>query len=104
MVVSDGWVVKVTEEVDTIKLPELVAVMHPTVTLMGPVVAPGGTEVVMVVAVLEDTVAGVPLKRTIFSVGVVLKFVPVIIKSVPTGALVGAKFEMVGERFETMLR
>ena len=53
------------------------------VTSIGPVVAPVGTEVVMLVDVLAVTTAGVPLNSTMLFAGVVLKFVPVIVTVVP---------------------
>ena len=58
---------------------------------------PKGTVVVMLVAVDDEAEASVPLKRTIFSVGVVLKFVPVMVTEVPSAPLLGVKLEMVGE-------
>jgi hypothetical protein len=81
----------------TVKFEELETVTPLTVTDINPDVAPGGTVVVMLVAVEEETVASVPLKRTIFSVGVVLKLVPVMVMVVPSAPLLGVKLEMVGE-------
>src|SRR5213595_555408 len=59
----------------TVKLVELVAVPPGVVTLIDPVVAPLGTEVVICVSVATVKVATVPL----------------IVTLVPTGPLVGAK-------------
>lgn len=81
----------------TVKLEELETVTPLTVTDINPVVAPAGTEVVMLVAVEEETTAAVPLNRTIFSVGVVLKLVPVMVTVVPSAPIFGVKLEMVGE-------
>jgi hypothetical protein len=80
----------------TVKPEELETVTPLTFTEIKPVVAPPGTVVDMLVAVEEETVASVPLNRTIFSVGVVLKFVPVIVTVVPSAPLPGVKLEIVG--------
>ena len=64
--------------------------------MITPVVAPVGTDVVMLVAVLAETVAVVPLNFTVLFAGVALKLVPVIITEVPTAPLVGLKLVMVG--------
>jgi hypothetical protein len=69
---------------------------HPLYTLMGPVVAPAGTLVVIVVAELAVTMAETPLNCTIFSEGVVLKFVPVIVTASPSSPVEGANNVMVG--------
>ena len=53
---------------------------------MSPVVAPVGTVAVMLVAVLEMTVAVVPLNFTVLLAGVELKFVPLIVTEAPTAA------------------
>ena len=68
----------------------------PTVTDITPVVAPAGTVVVILVAVLAVTNAVVPLNITMLLAGVVLKFVPVMVTTVPMGPLVGLKEVMVG--------
>ena len=60
----------------TVKLVADVAVDVPTVTVIGPVVAPDGTDAVKLFAVAVVTDAGVPLNLTIFTLGVVLKFCP----------------------------
>ena len=81
----------------TVKSLTLVTVTPLTVTEIFPKVAPAGTVVVMLVAVEEETAAAIPLKRTTFSVGVMLKFVPVIVTVVPSAPLLGVKLEKVGE-------
>ena len=88
----------------TVKLPELVPVRPLTVTAIGPVVAPVGTEVVMLVALLAVTVATVPLNLTVLFAGVMSKFVPVIVTDVPTTPLVGLKLAMVGALVVSVLR
>ena len=77
------------------KKPE-VAVWLPTVTVSEPVVAPIGTVVVMLVAVLAVTVAAVPLKLTVLLAGVAEKFVPVMVTVAPTRPLAGVTLVMVG--------
>lgn len=75
----------------------LTIVIQFVVTDILPVMAPGGTVVVILVAVLAVTVAVLLLKNfTRLSAGVVLKFVPVIIIVVPMGATAGVKEEIVG--------
>lgn len=80
----------------TVKLPELVAVLHPAVTLIVPVVAPVGTVVVIVVVVLKITVAGVPLNVITLFAATASKFDPVITMAVPSSPLVGVKLVIVG--------
>lgn len=80
----------------TVKLLPLLAVKPPTTTLINPDVAPTGTVTVKLVAVLADTVACVPLKRTVLLAGIVEKFVPVITTVLPTNPDDGLKEEMVG--------
>lgn len=80
----------------TVKLELLVIELHPNATLMVPVVAPAGTEVVILVAVLAITVAVVPLNVTMLLAGVVLKFVPVMLTVVPGVPNVGENEVMVG--------
>lgn len=82
----------------TVKLVVLVAVFPLTVTVIVPVVAPVGTEVVMEVAVLAVTTAVVPLNATELLTGVVLKLVPVMVTVVPTEPETGANDVMVGSR------
>ena len=81
----------------TVKLFVDVAILPPTVTVIGPVVAPDGTVVIIWVDVLLVTTAAVPLNFTILLAAVVLKFVPVIVTVVPTEALAGAKVVIVGD-------
>lgn len=80
----------------TVKISALVNVMPLTVTEIGPVVAPVGTVVVILVGEDATTVEMVPLKRTIFSEGELLKFVPVMTTVAPTAPLVGLKLSNVG--------
>ena len=88
----------------TVKLPELVAVLQPTVTEIVPVPAPGGTVVVMLVAVLAVTMAVVPLNITMLSTGIALKFVPAIVTVVPIEPLVGVKLLMAGAEENMVFR
>jgi hypothetical protein len=67
-----------------------------TVTITLPVVAPVGTVTASVVAVALFTAAAVPLKVTVFDVGVVEKFVPVIVTDAPMASVVGERLVMVG--------
>jgi len=80
----------------TLKLLPLVPVKPFTVTVIGPVVAPAGTLVVSDVAVAAVTVAAVPLNRTVFDDGVVLKLLPEMVTWAPTGAVAGEKLETTG--------
>ena len=81
----------------TTKLVELVAVWPATVIEIGPVEAVAGTDVVTVVVVLAVTLAWTPLNNTILFAGVPLKFVPVIVTTVPSSPLSGLKPVIVGE-------
>ena len=81
----------------TTKLVALVAVTLFTATEMVPVVAPEGTEVVILVEVLAVAMAVVPLNFTMLLAAEVLKFVPVIVTVAPTNPLVGLKLAMVGD-------
>ena len=80
----------------TVKDPALVPVSTPTVTEIVPVEAPVGTVVVIDVVVEAVTTDGIPLKFTVLSPGVELKFVPVIITVVLSAPLVGLKLSTVG--------
>lgn len=80
-------------EGNTVKLKALLIVIPLVVTEIGPVTAPGGTVVVILVALEEVTIAAVPLKDT---EGEALKFVPEIITVAPMAPLVGLEFEIVG--------
>ena len=66
------------------KLDVEVALSPPTVTVIGPFVAPEGTVVITWVDVQLDTTAAVPLKLTVLLAGDVLKFVPEIVTVSPT--------------------
>src|SRR6187549_3959627 len=77
------------------KVPALVATPPGVVTLMGPVVAPGGTVAVIWIAVLTVKLAFRPLNRTAV---VPEKFVPLITTFAPAGPLPGAKPEMDGAK------
>ncbi len=81
----------------TEKLLELVAEWLPTVTLIVPLVAPKGTEVVICVLVAETTDAIVPWNATVLSAGTGLKFVPAIVTALPTPPLDGANDVIVGD-------
>ncbi len=87
--VGDGITIKLVVLATVIPVPL-------TATVIGPVVAPAGTVVVRLVEVEAVTIANVPLKRTTLFVGVVLKFVPVIITVALTAPLPGLKPESVG--------
>jgi hypothetical protein len=78
----------------TVKLDELEMVIPLEVIVMGPVAAPTGTVVVMLVELELLTVAGTPLNVT---TGVPVKLVPVIVTVAPTAPLEGVKLVMVGE-------
>jgi hypothetical protein len=75
---------------------ELVPVIPFTVMDIGPVVAPNGTEVVILVVVELVTTADIPLNVTVFSEGVLLKLVPVIVTATPKPPLFGVKLVMDG--------
>ena len=77
----------------TVKSVALNIVTPLVVTDIGPVVAPLGTVVVMLVALAADTVAATPSKDT---EGEALKLVPVIITVAPTAASEGLKAEIAG--------
>jgi len=66
------------------------------VTTTFPVVAPGGTDVVRLVAVQLVTVVAIPLNVTLLVPCVEPKFVPVIVTTPPTGPEVGFILEMLG--------
>ena len=79
---------------ETLKLDPVVIVIPFTVTDIGPEVAPDGTLVAILDVVEVVTEANVPLNDTM---GMVMKFVPVIVTAVPTAPLVGLKPMTVGE-------
>ena len=88
--------VKVLRLHTTVKSVVLVAVPPFELTVMGPVVAPEGTVVVMVVAVAAVITEKVPLNLTVLFAIVVLKFAPVIVTVIPAEPEVGVKLAMVG--------
>ena len=88
-----GAIEVITGTASTVKLLLEVAVDVPTVTLMGPVVAPVGTVVVSWFVVAEVTVVAVPLNFTVFALGVALKFWPWIVTVCPTLPRVGEKLK-----------
>ena len=75
----------------TVKGALLVADPAGAVTAMGPVVAPDGIVATSWVGLAEDTLAAVPLKVTVFWLGVGLNPVPKMVTVVPTGPLAGVK-------------
>jgi hypothetical protein len=77
----------------TVKLDALVAVPPTVVTLIGPVVAPAGTAVEIVVAEVTENAAAVPLNATAVAP---VKSVPVTVTLVPAGPLVGVNPEIDG--------
>jgi len=64
---------------------------------IGPVVAPTGTVVTIWVDVQLDTTAAVPLKLTVLSARIALKFLPLMVTVAPTGALVGVTLLIIGD-------
>lgn len=82
--------------VGMMKSDELVPVIPFTVTEIGPVSAPTGTLVVMVLVVDAVTVAVTPLKSTILLAGVALKLKPDIVTVTPYAPLVGVKLVIDG--------
>src|SRR5262245_48887801 len=72
--------------VSTVKGTGLVPARPATVTVTGPVAAPDGTRTVSALVVAVRTLAATPLvKRTWLPPGVVAKWAPWIVTSVPTG-------------------
>lgn len=83
--------------IPTMKFELLVAVcVVPTLTVIGPVVAVGGTMAVIEVAETLDAAAAMPLNRIMFRVLSAAKFVPVMVTDVPAGPYVGENPVMVG--------
>ena len=72
----EGLTDVITGIVSTVKLLLDVAVDDPTITVIGPVVAPVGTVTVKLFADAAVTVAAVPLNWTVFPLVVVAKFCP----------------------------
>ena len=81
-------------EGSTIKFVELTTVTPLVVTEIGPVAAPDGTVMVILVPVEELTVVVTPLN---FTIGVLSKFVPDIITVAPGAPEAGLKPDTVGE-------
>jgi hypothetical protein len=67
-----------------------------TVTVIGPLVAPDGTRVVILVEVDPVTTASVPLNSTTLFDGIVLKLVPLMVTVAVSAPLVGLNPEIVG--------
>ena len=80
-------------EAVTVKLWELVAVPSGVLTRIGPVVAPEGTVVVILMFEFAVNVADTPLNVTLVDA---MRSVPVIVTDVPTWPLVGENDEIVG--------
>jgi hypothetical protein len=79
---SAGWIVVMLG--GTVKWRAEVAVSPPTVTVIGPVVAPGGAVTTSCVLVAERIGADTPLKPTWFSAGMALNPRPWMVTRVPT--------------------
>src|SRR5438874_1007336 len=78
----------------TVKLLVLVAVPTEVLTLIGPLLAPLGTVVVIWVSAVTLHLAAAPLEKV--TVVVPLKLLPLMVTEVPTGPLVGLKELIVG--------
>src|SRR6185295_816854 len=85
----------------TVKLALLVTAPFSVTTLIGPVVAPGGTVVPSSVSETSRKTATWPLKKT-FRTG--WRLVPRIDTWLPTGPLGGAKLAIVGVRIGTTVK
>ena len=79
-----------------VKLVALVPTPVPTVTVIGPVIAAAGTGTVILVAVAADGTASIPPNFTMLLASVVLKFVPVIVTTVPIPPVAGMKLAIAG--------
>jgi hypothetical protein len=80
-----------------VKAAPLLAI-PPTVTTMGPVVAPPGTVTVMLVEFqLEAAAANAPLNVTVLLPWLAPKFVPVMVTGIPTDPVVGFRPVMLGD-------
>jgi len=91
-----GLRLEMVGEGSTVKFDPLLTVTEFTVTDIFPVPAPTGTEVVILVADDEETIAVTPLKLTVLLVGVMLKLFPSITMVAPTAPLVGLKPVIIG--------
>jgi hypothetical protein len=85
---------RITGVARTVKGVLDVAVFAPTVTEIGPLVAPAGTVTTRLVVVAETTVATVPLNLTSFAEGVALNPWPWIVRDVFGPPLCGVKPKM----------
>jgi hypothetical protein len=79
----------------TVKVTPLLLV-ELTFTSTGPVVAPEGTAVEILVLLQSDTLAGVPLNVTVLLPWLDPKFAPVMVTAAPTAAELGDKLVMAG--------
>jgi hypothetical protein len=77
------------DEVVTVNDSALVTEPLGDATVIGPVVAPVGTETTRLLGEAELMVAAVPLKLTVSCAAVALKLAPVIVTCVPTGPDLG---------------
>lgn len=101
---SVGLIELITGVVTTVKFALEVAVEVPTVTLIGPVVAPEGTVVVKLFAVAAVAVANVPLNCTVLALNVALKFWPWMTTVWPTLPCPGEKLEIASPLGEVVER
>ena len=86
-VCEEGVAPRAKGAVVTVKLAALVAVPSSVVTVIGPVIAPLGTVVVIVPELLTVNVAALPANETAVAP---VKFVPLIVTPVPTAPIAGA--------------
>ncbi len=96
MAPPSGVKTEIVGEPCTLKFDALLIVMPLTVMAIGPVVAPDGTVVVILVDDDAVTIAEIPLKVTKLLAGVVLKFVPAIVTGAPTAPFAGVNPVKVG--------
>ena len=90
-----GFILKTLGGPRTVKINPLLAVPA-TITITGPVPAPEGTVVEMLVELELVTVAGNPLKVTVLAPGVELKSAPIMVTGAPTGPSGGVRLNMDG--------
>src|SRR4029078_7846118 len=83
-----GVTMQVLPPVRTMKLLALTAIPFAVITLIGPVFAPGGTVALSVVVETKSVTAFTPLN---FTTDDPVKFVPVIVITVPTVPLPGVR-------------
>ena len=91
---DDGLTAVIAGFGTTVKLVVVVAVLEPTVTEIGPVVAPEGTVPVSELLVAAVTTAVVPLNLTISELGIALKCCPWMVTVVPIPPCSGVKLKM----------